>query len=167
MAVTYLLRFDDSYGVESLKRHRAIVMSRWARWPLKILCALGMTALAALGLTIKSYVVFGTAIGFLALLLFAPQLDYLIVRRRYRKHAQYGSDVNVELSEDGLKVASRDSDSNLRWSSFTSAAGFEDGLILYLAPWHYVWLPDSGVQSGDPAQARTISGARVAKYHGV
>lgn len=167
VAVTYSLRFDDDYGVESLKKHRAIVKSRWARWPLKLLCALGMVALAALGLAIRAYVVFGIAVGFLALVFYAPYIDYFVVRRRYRKHAQYGSQISVELAEDGLKFTSRDSDSNLRWSSFASAAGFADGLILYLAPWHYVWLPDSGVQSGDAAQARAIARAKIAKYHGV
>lgn len=167
MAISYSFQFDERYGVESLKRHRAITTSRWARWPLKIVCALGMAALGALGIAIKSYLVFGTAAGFLGLLVFAPQIDYFVLRLRWRKHAQYGSAVNVELSDESLKFSSPESDSVLRWPSFVSAAGLTDGLMLYLAPWQYIWLPDSGLQTGDPAQARAIGKARVAKYHGV
>jgi len=39
--------------------------------------------------------------------------------------------------------------------------------MLYLAPWHYVWLPDSGVRSGDPAEARALAKGNIAKYHEV
>jgi hypothetical protein len=167
MSITYCLHFDERYGVESLKKHRTVVQSRWARWTLKIVCGLGLVTLGALGTVIKSFVVCGTAVGFLGLLAFAPQIDYLILHLRWRKHSQYGSTMNVELSDENLKFASRESDSVFRWSSFVSAAGFADGLLLYMAPWQYVWLPNSGLQTGDAAQARAIAKAKVAKYHGV
>src|ERR1700739_2886632 len=40
MSITYCLHFDERYGVESLKKHRTVVQSRWARWTLKIVCGL-------------------------------------------------------------------------------------------------------------------------------
>ena len=132
MSITYSLHFNERYGVESLKKHRAVAQSRWGRWTLKIVCALGLVTLGALGIVIKSFVVFGTAVGFLGLLAFAPQIDYLILRLRWRKHAQYGSTMNVELSDENLKFASRESDSVLRWSSFVSAAAYSshDGQLI-------------------------------------
>src|SRR5450432_1327924 len=145
MAVTYAFKFDDNYGVDSLKMHRARTKSRWTHWPLKIICVLGMVALGALGIAGKAYVVTAVAAFFLALLAAGPRLDYFVLRRRYRKHAQYGSDVTVDLSENGIKSTSRDSSSELGWASFNSAAAASEGLMLYLAPWHYFWLPDSAI----------------------
>jgi len=167
MAVTYVLRFDDNYAVESLKKHNARAKSRWLRWPLKTVCALGMLALIALGVAVKSYVIVAFAATMLALLAAGPRLDYFFVRRRYRKHAQYGLDVTVDLSEESARFTSRDSNSELRWASFVSTLEFSDGLMLYLAPWHYVWLPDSDIRAGDSHEARALVKSKIAKHHGV
>ena len=163
--VSYTLRFDDVYAVESRRKHHAISKSRWLHWPLKVVCALGMIALAALGVAVKSYVVIATGLFFLALLAAGPRLDYILVRRRSRKQALYGAEASVDLSEEGLRLTSKHYKSELHWPSFVSAAGFSDGLLLYLAPWHYFWLADSACRSGNAAQAREIARAKIAKYH--
>jgi hypothetical protein len=165
--ITYVVRFDDNYAVDSLRQHRALAKSRWLHWPLKIICGLGMLALAALGVAIKSYVIAGAALLFLALLAAGPYLDYFVVKRRYRKQPLYGAETTIELSEDGIKFTSQHYNSDVHWPSLASARGFTNGLMLYLAPWHYFWLSDAACRSGDPDRARKIARSKLTKYHGV
>jgi hypothetical protein len=165
--ITYVVRFDDKYAVDSLRQHRALAKSRWLHWPLKIICALGMLVLAALGVAVQSYFVVGTALLFLALLTAGPYLDYFVVKRRYRRQPLYGAETTIELSEEGIQFTSQHYKSDVHWPSLSSATGFSDGVLLYLAPWHYFWLADSACRSGNPSHSREIARSKVAKYHGV
>jgi len=162
--VCYTLRFSDDYAIASLAKYHARAKSRWLRWPLRIVCAIGLLALAALTVAIKAYAVTIVPLTFLALLAAGPRIDYAIVKRRYRKHTQYGTEARVDLSRDGLRFTSPDFASEIKWSAFLSAVQFSDGILLYRAPWDYVWLPDASITDGGPNDVRAIARSAISKY---
>jgi hypothetical protein len=104
MAITYSYRYDERYNADALKRHRSLSKPklRWIGWPLKLVCALGLLALAAIGIFAKVYVVAGVAIFFLLLLALGPRLDYL---RPALASASVGQQPRGFASASGLAYA--------------------------------------------------------------
>jgi len=64
--------------------------------------------------------------------------------------------MRIELTNSDMKLVSRDFESVLRWSVFSDAKGFSDGMLLYQAPRDYTWLPDSSLTDGTRLDARAI-----------
>jgi len=162
--VGYSLRFDDAYFIEAVRQHLARSKSRWLQWPIKTICALGLVALAALGVAAKTYAITAFALFFLALLFIGRRLDYMILRRRFRKHSEFGSEAQVELHNEHINFASSNYRADVKWPSFRNAVECPDGILLYRSPWDYLWFPDSSLSHGMPADARAIIKSQVSKY---
>jgi hypothetical protein len=162
--VGYVLRFDDSYFIESVRQHLARSKSRWLQWPIKTICALGLVALAALGVAAKAYPITVFALFFLALLAIGRRLDYVVLRRRFRKHSEFGSEAQVELHDEHVIFSSSNYRAEVKWPSFLNAVEFPNGILLYRSPWDYLWFPDSSLSQGMPSDARAIIKSHVSKY---
>ncbi len=165
MAVTYLLRLTDDYIIESYSRHRARQHSRWFRWIVKLICAVGMLALLAFGIYADIAVVIGISAFFLLLLLTGPQFDYFILRRRWRRIPQYNDDLRIVVSEQHLASSSSKTTATSEWSAYIGALQFSDGVLLYSAPWDFFWLPDSAIVAGTPGESRAILNASISNYN--
>jgi hypothetical protein len=92
----------------------------------------------------------------LALMVAGPYLDYVQLRWRFRKHPQFGETMRIDLSDADMKLYCRDYESVIRWSAFSDAKVFGDGILLYQSPWDYTWLQDTHLTSGAPLDARAI-----------
>jgi hypothetical protein len=154
--VTYQFIFGDDYVTQLVSKHRARVGSRWLRWPLKLVCGVGVLSLAAMGVFGRIYPLAVIAALLLALMVAGPYLDYVQLRWRFRKHPQFGETMRIDLSDADMKLYCRDYESVIRWSAFSDAKVFGDGILLYQSPWDYTWLQDTHLTSGAPLDARAI-----------
>jgi hypothetical protein len=165
MAVAYAIRISEDYVVEALARHRSCQKSRWFRRPVKILCGVGLVALAAVCLYAR-LVLLAVFFAFLiVLLLMGPRLDYFIVRWRWRRAPQNNAELKVEVSEQHLASSDQNSSATANWPAYNRAVEFSSGVLLYTAPWHYLWLPDIAIVAGLPEDARSIYRANIRDYH--
>src|SRR5687767_13566423 len=106
MAATYTFRLSDAYVVEAHERHRARNVSRWLRWPVKLISAVGLLALFVIGAYIREVVVIAVSALFLILLLLGPRIDYFILRRRWRRVPQFNEELRLEVSDEHLLSSS-------------------------------------------------------------
>jgi hypothetical protein len=71
-------------------------------------------------------------------------IDAWIEQRQFRKSPHYNDEISITLSDEGLNVTGRTSETRFAWSTFTKARRFSDGLLLFQGPQLMNWLPDSG-----------------------
>jgi hypothetical protein len=70
-------------------------------------------------------------------------IDAWVIKRRFRKSPYHNDEIALTLSEEGLHVVGRASETRLAWSNLTKARRFKDGLLLFHGPQMFNWLPDS------------------------
>lgn len=151
--------------VQTYAQHRAQQRSRlWLMWPVKIACAIGLLALAALGVYAKLYFIVAFAVFFLLLLAAGPRFDYLMMRRRWKRHPQFNELLRVELSEDHVSHVTSKFSGTTQWSGYVKGIAHSTGVMLYSSSWEYYWLPDSAITSGTPADARKILESKLRDF---
>lgn len=87
-----------------------------------------------------AYGVFGTKRGLL---------------RRLSRQADFGAEVTVTLSEDGLAVVGPNVQMNLEWPAYPRSVRFGDGILLQKSG-AVRWLPDSGILDGTATEAISL-----------
>ena len=157
MRVVYAIPLTDDHIVETYAQHRTQQRALlWLAWPLKIICALGLLALLALGVYAKIYVVIGVSAFFLLLLAVGPRIDYWYVRRRWRRHPQFNETLRFDAEDSGLSYVTPKSSGTIQWSAYTSAVARPRGVLLYATKWDYYWLPDNAITEGSAAEIRDL-----------
>jgi hypothetical protein len=157
MRVVYAIPLTDDHIVETYAQHRTQQRALlWLAWPMKIICALGLLALLALGVYGKIYVLIGLSAFFLPLLAIGPRFDYWYMRRRWRRHPQFNESLRFEAADSGLSFFTQKSSGIIQWSAYTSAVARPRGVLLYATKWEYYWLPDSAIAEGSAAEMRAL-----------
>ena len=164
MNVIYNLKLSDDYVVQAHAKHRGRGRAHWFRWPIKLVCALGLIALGALAAYADLAALVGFAAFMLCLLLLGPRIDYFILRRRWRRVPQFNEELKIEVSEERIASSSVRSSATAAWAAYVRAIEFSDGVLLYDAPWNYFWLPDSGIETGTPQDVRAILRSNISDY---
>jgi hypothetical protein len=164
MNVSYNLKLSDDYVVEAHAKHRGRGRAHWLRWPVKLICALGLIALGALGTYADIATLVGCAAFMLFLLLLGPRIDYFVLRRRWRRVPQFNEEMRIEVSEQRIATSSVRSSATADWSAYECVVEFPDGVLLYDAPWNYFWLPDSKIATGTSQDVRAILRQSVRDY---
>ena len=123
---------------------------------MKIVCALGLLALLALGIAAEIYFLIGFAAFFLALLAVGPRFDYWLMRRRWRRHPQFNELLRVEATDTGLTFSTSKTSGNASWSAYTGAISKPLGVLLYSTKWDYLWLPDDAIVEGTTEELRNL-----------
>ena len=164
MSATYSFRLSDAYIIEAHERHRARNISRWLRWPMKTISAVGLLALLLIGAYIGEVVVIAVSALFLTLLLLGPRIDYFILRRRWRRVPQFNEELRLEVSDKHLLSSSPKSSGTTQWSAYMRAVQHADGVLMYSTPWQYFWLPDRAIVAGTPEQTRSIVRTHIRDY---
>lgn len=157
MSVVYTISLTDDHIVETYAQHRTQQRALlWLAWPMKIVCALGLLGLLALGVFAKIYFLIGFSAFFLFLLAMGPRFDYWLVRRRWRRHPQYNEVLRLEATDSGLTFAAPKSSGTVLWGAYTNAVARPLGVLLYATKWDYYWLPDKRIVEGTSAEVREL-----------
>ncbi|MGB0578695.1 MAG: YcxB family protein [Limisphaerales bacterium] len=78
--------------------------------------------------------------------LFFPQIMNLFAVSQHRRSPYRDERVLMDFNEEGMKIKSPTTDMQCRWSAFTSAVEFADGLLLFRGPLFH-WIPPRIVTS--------------------
>ena len=105
--------------------------------------------------------------AFLALLalaffssILAPKLLQRAMFRQLRKGPEFGSEVTVEVSEQGLKSSGPLSQGSIDWKAFTGAVRHPDGIMLSRSG-AVLWLPDAALQGSTTDDVISLFDAKI------
>ena len=171
-AAEFRMQYNEAYLLEAMSRHRAQL---WWRGPHnRVLWTLAaaffsLTVIAAYtGWSTATIPLSGATGAFLGAILLGGPIDAWTARRRLRKSPFHNNSLTFLLSATELHVAGNNEDSHLKWTAYSKARRFSDGLLLYQGPYFFNWLPDSaasGAHSIDSAQE--LARANIKDYRDV
>ncbi len=166
------VRFDEKYLLDATAHHRRQLW--WhgqydlLRWTLAAHMAL-LTVIAFLSkASILTTILSGVTGALLGAMLLGPSIDNWLAKRRLRKSPFCDNDMIFKISEDELLVTGTNGDSRLKWTAYSKARRFSDGLLLYQGPQFFNWLPDSAAT--DPSSVETtkdLARSQVKDYRDV
>ena len=159
------IRFSDDFVVDALRHYRLQHRARRPLMLLKVVMALLLAVLAVVGFAYGPLLLGLFFVGLCLLLLFGHHIDFWMARRSLRRSAFRDETVAIKFTDDGFHANSPKQDTTLRWSSFTRAVQFRDGLLLFHGPTSFHWIPASSL--GGPAGIGSLEEflkAKIAEY---
>lgn len=160
MSVVYRLRMDAAYYravLARFDRNRRLVARLSVRFAL-----LGLLAGAAYwmrsGQSGQSAWI-GSALAGLLVGVGGSVIMKLLFMRRFRKRADFGTEVRVTLAPSGIAAAGAHTQGSWAWSAFPHAVRFRDGMLLYRGG-IIRWLPDAAIESGTLQEALELVAAK-------
>ena len=162
---TATFKFDSDYLVEARKRYKRQQWSRWLPLPLRLLVVVIFVA-AGVWMLRKGDVVFGLfVVSYGAFLALAHHVDYWLARRSFRKSPFRDEVVTIEFAEAGVHSQSSKHDSQVQWSAFTKVAHFRDGVLVFLGPKRFDWIPFSSLSgANDAAELEALLRAKIQEH---
>ena len=145
----YLIHFDEGFLIRSFRRHWGLQPSRVAFKVVKA-CAAVLLAVACLSSAVHGWV--GMAVFWailIVVLLMSHQVDYWLMRRRFRRSPYRGETVRLSVEPEGVHSVAGTHEATFKWSAYTRAIGLPDGIMLYQGPSFFQWLPDASLVSGN------------------
>ena len=168
----FRVRYDETYLICAFARHRRQLWWRGpydvVRWSLAVVMGV-LTGIAVYGGALIPAVILGGFTGaLLGAILLGDPIDAWLIKRRLRKSPFHNNDLVFRLTADEIHVVGNNEETHLKWSAFSKARRFPDGLLMYQGPQFFNWLPDSGASNPEtPAEARDLSRTRVKDYRDV
>ena len=165
MRVTYKMTIDSSYCrtiVERYYRQRPFLLRLEVQFAL-MLIPIGCWWLYA---RVSAVPEFNTkAVGtWLVVWVFVAIAGVLITKwvilRRMKKKMEYGTEVTMILSGDGIEATGQHVSSKWSWAAYPRAVRFPDGILLQ-RDGVIRWLPDSAIQEGTAEQVSELVAAKT------
>jgi hypothetical protein len=165
VAVVYKIQFTEEFLVEATRRYRDQL---WWRAPFigfKWLLALALVGLFTICVVAEIYwvaFIFSVIIGSLT-----PgwPIDRALIRHQFRKSPYCGSDVTIQMDNDGFRASQDQGNVDLRWNAFTKARRLKNGILLFQGPHVYNWLPDNALEDiGALEEAEKLIRANVPDF---
>jgi len=75
-----------------------------------------------------------------------------------------GSTNIVTMDDQGIDTSSALGNSQLKWTIMLQPAIYPDGVLIKLSRVNMIWLPDSALAEGSPADVRQLLAANVERY---
>lgn len=120
------------------------------------------------GAQMPSVVLGGFTGALLGAILLGDPIDAWLVKRRLRKSPFHNNDLSFRLSPEEIHITGNNEDARLKWSAFSKARRFRDGLLLYQGPQFFNWLPDSASVGQDSiTNAQKLAQSKVKDYRDV
>jgi hypothetical protein len=168
MQANYRFRFDDEHLIRSTQRYQQKRWSMRAVAVFRYLAAALCAALAWFCWLIRENWVASLAVAAVLSLLFTWPLQKLAIRYKFRKSPFRNEEVTVNFDAQGAHVKGTVQDARVSWAVYTRARRFEDGMLLFLGPSLYSWMPDSAAtDSTSSANLRELVRAHVSDYREV
>lgn len=86
------------------------------------------------------------------------------IKRRMRKSPLMGETFEVNISEESFDLSSSLARTSLKWDLFTKVVHFKDGLLLFQNPSGFIWLPYSGLRTGNIQQLEELVQRHVPEH---
>jgi hypothetical protein len=171
----YRVFYNEDYVLSSIERYRR--QKHVYPWfiAVKIVCALGLSALLAIivyAVTTSmgsSGPLLGIAVvivAFLFLLLQGPRIDYIFLKRRLRRSPFYGDEMHILVSAAGVSLNTPRSQTTSKWSAFTKVRRLSSGFLVFTDPTTFHWWPDSALSTGAITEVEHLLRANIAAYQG-
>jgi len=143
--------FTPEHLVDTLERFRSQHPARqWWRW-FRYFAALIFVLVALAGLFVPQHWV-SAFMAALAIFMFFPhKIDDYLATRNFRKSPHCNAEQAIYLSDDGFRAESEIEQTTIKWSAFTNAVIFDDGVLLYRGPKLVNWIPDATLGGDDAA----------------
>lgn len=134
--------FSSDHLIETLTRYRSQRFGRWIWNWLRYAAAFVFLVVAVAALFVPQY---GASVFMLtsAVFMFFPhKIDDFLAKRNFRKSPHHNTQQMIQLSDDGLYSKSEVQESTLKWTAFSRAVIFHDGVLIFQGPKMVHWLPD-------------------------
>jgi hypothetical protein len=165
MTLTYKFAFDSAYC-------KAVIARYYRQRPLYIRLpvqfAVLMLTAALIWASLKkagsfridamSLVIAGIAI--IAGVLLLTSLVKFGVLRKLKRNRDFGAEVTLTISEEGVVASSSYGQKRAAWSAYPDSVRFSDGILL-LRGGAIRWLPDSALCAGTAEQANSLVGSKT------
>ncbi len=92
-------------------------------------------------------------LGFMFLVRFA-------IMFKLRKSREFGKEVTIALSEEGLEASGSNGRSSVKWSAYPRSVRYSDGILLTRGG-AIRWLPDSALEEGTVQEAIAVIRAKT------
>ena len=160
----YRFVFDEAFLTQAVRRHRQLQrIRRGFSWFIAIFSII-LGILVILLLLQKQW---GHGAFYLAVIVFT--YGYLWsnawrLKRWLRKSPHLNDSLVITLTSDGVRIVGSKIDSTLKWSAFTQARVFCDGVLLYQGPGVFNWLPEVALSDGTLTEVESLIQANVEDY---
>lgn len=137
------LVFTPDHMIETLSRYRSQYLGRQVGVAIRYTCASILMAAALFAfLYLQNYRAGALMLAFACFLFVSHMIDNFLARRRLHKSPHCNSHATIMISESGLRFDSDIEESNLKWTAFSRAVVFGDGVLLFQGPAMLHWIPD-------------------------
>lgn len=149
--ITSRFDFTPKHLIDTLERFRSQGFGRrfwnWFRY----FAAFIFLLIAVGGLIVTQYwaTIFGLTLTML--MFFSYKIDDKLAVRNFKKSPHYNAEYTIYLSTEGFRAESEIEQTNIKWSAFTKAIIFDDGVLLYRGTNVVNWIPDITLSSKDEA----------------
>ncbi len=125
---------------------RALAWFAWLFFGVMLIFAWRTGVNAHAGLLYRvGYPVFFVSMGLILLIVRGP-FQYLLVRRAFNKRPDARHEVDMIIGEDGIKAATVGmASSEMGWNAFCKAVIAPEGILLFLTPRQYLFVPGATV----------------------
>lgn len=161
MDITYKLRVDAPYFrvlIDRYYRQRPVLLRPPARFALLAAVAIGLF-LCNTSIPLKVALAISPVIA-VALVVGGVVLTKQSLLRRFKRRADFGTEVTVTLLNDGLAASSQDQQGKWRWASYPRAVRYRDGILLLRAG-VIRWLPDLAISAGTAEAATALVSSKT------
>ncbi len=171
-AAEFRVRYDEQYLLSAISRHRRQLWWRGAydllRWSLAAVMALLTGIVFYSGAFMPSVVLGGFTGALLGSILLGDPIDAWILKRRLRKSPFHNNNLVFRVSPTDIHASGNNEDTHLKWTAYSKARRFSDGLLLYQGPQFFNWLPDSAaLDAASISAAQEMARSYVKDYRDV
>lgn len=152
--VTAVVEFTEGYVNDAVRHYRLQqrALSRLLT-AFKYLLAVPLAAMAVYGLY-RGAIHVGLVSGGACVLLFTDYFgDGWWVRRFVKMGGWHNQTIAVAFNDAEVRAESPTQTITLRWPSFTKAAHFQDGFLLFTGPAAMIWIPAASISEPDGVAA--------------
>lgn len=163
-AVTTTVVLTPEHYVEALKRCRSQHFGRriwrWVRYAVALvflLVALGGLAAPQSHMSASKLGLAGFMLALAFFMFFPHKIDDFFARRSFLKSPHCNIRQTMRFTDHGLYSSSEVQEGTLKWTAFSRAVIFKDGILIFQGPKLAHWIPDSGLEdSADSAKLRSL-----------
>ncbi len=162
----YNIHYTESYLTRALQLNHKVSADRFLRWPLKLICYLGLLLLFLVFISVPLYPLALFIFVLIVLLAAGPRLDYKIALWRFRRSTECDSYFQVGILSDNFYWKSDSGQGDMKWKGFLKVYRFKDGFLLFYNKQIFYWLPDASLVDGNVAEVDAILRQNISDYRG-
>ncbi|GAA5510084.1 hypothetical protein Rcae01_05590 [Novipirellula caenicola] len=166
--ITSRFTFTSDHLSDSLARYRSQHKGRriW-RW-FRYFAAFLFLIVAIFGLFVPQYFASAFMVALTIFMFFPHKIDDLLARSRFRKSPEYGAQQVVHLSQVGFQAKSEIEETSLKWTAFSKAVIFDDGVLLFRGSNTVNWIADATLEcDDDKLRIRDLVSGNVPTNHAI